>query len=82
MDASDSVKAVQNRMPMILEPGAYGEWLDPEIEAPSKIEAILMSGSVKNLEHHPVSKWVNRIGNNSKECMEPWKDIRDRPVVG
>jgi putative SOS response-associated peptidase YedK len=77
MDASDSVKAVHNRMPMILEPAAYAEWLDPEIEAPSEIEAILKSGSVKNLEHHPVSKLVNRIGNNKKECMEPLEGIRD-----
>ena len=30
MDASDSVKDIHNRMPLILKPESYDEWLDPE----------------------------------------------------
>ena len=29
---------------------------------------------VKDLERYAVSKLVNQVGNNSKECLEPLKD--------
>ena len=74
MDASDSVKDVHNRMPLILKPEAYDEWLDPENKEPGKIEEVLKNGCVKELKRYPVSKLVNHVGNNSKECMEPLKD--------
>jgi putative SOS response-associated peptidase YedK len=77
MDASDSVRDVHNRMPLILQPQAYDEWLDPSNKEPAKIEQILKRGSVKNLKCYPVSKLVNQIGNNKKECMEPLNDSSD-----
>jgi putative SOS response-associated peptidase YedK len=77
MDASDSVRDVHNRMPLILQPQAYDEWLDPSNKEPAKIEHILKRGSVKNLKCYPVSKLVNQIGNNKKECMEPLNDSSD-----
>jgi hypothetical protein len=30
---------------------------------------------VRELKSYPVSKLVNRVENNSKECMEPLKDM-------
>src|SRR5512143_99985 len=54
MDASDSVRDVHNRMPLILKPDAYDEWLDPEIKEPDKIERILKKGYVKVLKRYPV----------------------------
>ena len=74
-DASDSVKDVHNRMPLILKPDAYDDWLDPKNKEPGKIEGILKKGYVKDLDSYPVSKLVNQVGNNSKECMEPMEDI-------
>ena len=74
-DASDSVKDVHNRMPLILKPEAYDEWLDPGNKEPAKIEELLRTKYVKELKLYPVSKRVNRVENNSKECMEPVKDI-------
>jgi len=35
-------------------------------------QAVQTTGSTA---HYPVSKMVNQVGNNSKECMEPLKDI-------
>ena len=74
-DASDSVKDIHNRMPLILKPEAYKEWLDPDNKEPAKIEELLKTHFVKNLKSHPVSKLVNRGENNSKECMEPLEDM-------
>jgi putative SOS response-associated peptidase YedK len=70
-DASDSVKEVHHRMPLILEPEAYAEWLDPGNQDLAKLEALLRTKQVKELRRHPVSKRVNRVENNSRECMEP-----------
>jgi len=75
-DASDSVKDVHHRMPLILKPEAYAEWLDPEIKDSDRIEEVLKKGYVKELKHYPVSKLVNQVGNHSKECMEPLKDAK------
>jgi putative SOS response-associated peptidase YedK len=75
--ASDSVKGVHDRMPLILKPAAYEEWLDPENKEPGRIEEVLKNGCVKELKRYPVSKLVNHVGNNSKECMEPLTNISD-----
>jgi putative SOS response-associated peptidase YedK len=63
-------------MPLILKPEAYDEWLDPDIKEPGRIEEILKKGGVRDLERYPVSKLVNQVGNNSKDCMEPLRDDR------
>jgi putative SOS response-associated peptidase YedK len=73
MDASDSVKDIHNRMLLILKPEAYEKWLDPANKESAKIEELLRTNYVKNLKSYPVSKLVNRVENNSKECMEPVK---------
>jgi putative SOS response-associated peptidase YedK len=77
MDASDSVKDIHDRMPLILKPEAYEEWLDPANKEPAKIEELLRTKYVRDLKSHPVSKLVNRVENNSKECMEPIKKSFD-----
>jgi putative SOS response-associated peptidase YedK len=73
-EASDSVKDIHNRMPLILKPEAYDEWLDPYNKEPAKIEKLLKTKHLKELKCYPVSKLVNQVGNNKKECMEPLKD--------
>jgi putative SOS response-associated peptidase YedK len=77
MDASDSVKEIHDRMPLILKPEAYEEWLDPANKESAKIEEILRTRYVKNLKSYPVSKLVNRVESNSKECMEALKKSGD-----
>ncbi len=73
-DASEAVKDIHNRMPLILTPEFFKDWLDPENKQPDRIEQIMKSGFVSDLKCYPVSKLVNQVGNNRKECMEPLKD--------
>ena len=80
-DASDSVRDVHDRMPLILKPEFYGEWLDPENKEPGIIEEVLKNGCVKELKRYPVSKLVNHVGNNSKECIET-TDIPKKNSLG
>jgi putative SOS response-associated peptidase YedK len=75
------VKEIHHRMPLILKPEVYDEWLDPQIKEPARIEEILARGAVKDLRGHPVSKLVNRAGNNRRACIEPLKDTAgSKPV--
>lgn len=76
-NASESVKDIHNRMPLILKPEAYEEWLDPSNKEPAKIEELLKTAYVKELKRYAVSKLVNQVGNNKKECMEPLKEGGD-----
>jgi putative SOS response-associated peptidase YedK len=80
-DASDSVKDIHNRMPLILKPEFYGEWLDPENKEPGRINEVLKNGCVKEFKRYPISKLVNHVGNNSKECIEKI-DIPKKNLLG
>jgi putative SOS response-associated peptidase YedK len=73
-EASESVKDIHNRMPLILKPAVYDAWLDPDNQEVARIEELLKTGYVKELKRYPVSRMVNQVGNNSKKCMEPLKD--------
>jgi putative SOS response-associated peptidase YedK len=77
MNASDSVKDIHDRMPLILKPEAYEEWLDPGHKEPAKIEELLKTKYVRDLKSYPVSKLVNRVENDSKEYREPLKESGD-----
>jgi len=70
-DSSEAVKEVHNRMPLILKPEFYEEWLNPENKEPSLIGAILKEGIVGELKRYPVSKLVNQVANNTPKCLEP-----------
>jgi putative SOS response-associated peptidase YedK len=76
-EASESARDVHTRMPLILKPEAYDIWLDPENKEPAGIEELLNTAYVKELKRYPVSKLVNQVGNNRKECMEPLKESAD-----
>jgi putative SOS response-associated peptidase YedK len=73
--ASGAVEEIHHRMPLILKPEAYEEWLDPGNKEPAEIEELLKTRFVRDLNRYPVSKLVNQVGNNKKECMEPLAKI-------
>jgi putative SOS response-associated peptidase YedK len=76
-DAGDAVKEIHNRMPLILKPEAYAAWLDPENKEPGRIQRLLRAEHVKELKRYAISRLVNRVENNSRECIEPLKGSRD-----
>lgn len=76
-EASESVKDIHNRMPLILKPEAYDAWLDPGSKEIARIEKLLETACVKELKRYPVSRLVNQVGNNKKECMEPLKEAEE-----
>jgi hypothetical protein len=72
-----SIQDMHNRMPLIIKSEVYAEWLDPENKDTSKIEELLKTKYMKELRRYAVFRLVNRVENNSKECIEPltgWDD--------
>jgi len=72
--ASESVRGVHHRMPVILQPDAYEDWLDPEIHDADRLAAVLQNHLVRKMQYYPVSKLVNRVQNNTAENITPRKE--------
>jgi len=70
-EASESVRDIHHRMPVILQPEAYSKWLDPENQDVQELESILHNKHIRDLKSYPVSKQVNRVQNNSPSNIEP-----------
>ena len=70
-EASESVRDIHHRMPVILRPEAFANWLDPENQDKQALEDILHTENISDLKSHPVSKQVNRVQNNSPSNIEP-----------
>jgi len=69
--ASESLQQIHPRMPVILQPAAYEDWLDPKIQEPDRLEDILQNQHVRQMQSYPVSQLVNRVQNNSAACIQP-----------
>jgi putative SOS response-associated peptidase YedK len=70
-DAVGTVRKLHHRMPVILEPDAYGAWLAPENHDPDALGAILRTRSLTDLVFHPVARQVNAVRNNDPSNIRP-----------
>lgn len=69
--AEDSVGQIHDRMPLMLEPRRYADWLDPRITDVERVRALLIPAAPGRLEAYPVSPVVNNVRNNGPELLEP-----------
>lgn len=69
--AEDAVGMIHDRMPMIVEPARYDEWLDARATDLDHLETILVPAAPGRLEAFPVSLDVNSVANNGPELVEP-----------
>jgi putative SOS response-associated peptidase YedK len=67
-DANELMAQIHDRMPVILSPNDYGEWLDPAATEPGKLLTPLPSD---DLVSYPVNPVVNKARNEGPECIEP-----------
>ena len=70
-EASNSIRQIHHRMPVILKPGVYDRWLDPGNQQTDDLQDLLDHHHVSKISHFPVSKMVNRVENNSPELIRP-----------
>jgi putative SOS response-associated peptidase YedK len=68
-DANEVMQKVHNRMPVILDPKNYDEWLDRELQDPEPLQRLLQSYPPKKMQLVPVSTLVNSPRNDKPECV-------------
>ena len=69
--ASDDLRAIHGRMPVILDPADYDAWLDVAATAPVDAARLLRPFPDGLLEAYPVDRRVNDARNDDAECAAP-----------
>jgi putative SOS response-associated peptidase YedK len=69
--APDELGAIHDRMPMVIKPGSWHDWLDPANSDVGDLRALLAPAAARGLISFPVSRAVNSVRNNGPELIEP-----------
>lgn len=69
-EPNELLATVHDRMPVILPPDAYDEWLDP-CTKPDRLRALLVPYPAEQMKGYPVSPRVNSPANNDPELILP-----------
>jgi putative SOS response-associated peptidase YedK len=62
---------IHNRMPVILAPDAYEQWLDPAERSPDQLNGLLRPYPAELMTAYPVSRLVNSPQNDTPALIEP-----------
>jgi putative SOS response-associated peptidase YedK len=69
--SNELIEPLHDRMPVILHPGEFRLWLDPEISDPAKLGHLYLPFSPALMEMYPVSPLVNSPRNDSPDLIKP-----------
>jgi putative SOS response-associated peptidase YedK len=69
--APDELGMIHDRMPMIIDPGSWADWLDPANSDVADLRSLLTPAAVSGLTTYPVSTEVNSVRNNGPRLIEP-----------
>ncbi len=69
--ANEVVAPVHDRMPVIIDPGEFQLWLDPEVRDPEALRPLLRPHAGAGMRAYPVSEVVNSPRNDVPACREP-----------
>jgi putative SOS response-associated peptidase YedK len=69
--ANECVAPVHDRMPVILDPNDYHQWLDPGILDAKGVAAPLRPLSAERMTAYPVTTLVNNPRNQDPKCVQP-----------
>lgn len=69
-DANADVRPIHDRMPVILERGAYAAWLDPKPVQPGELAPLLAPWAGPPLRPRPVADRVNRVAFDDPSCLD------------
>ncbi len=69
--APDDLGRIHDRMPMVIDPGSWDDWLDPGHSDVDDLRGLLAPAVTGGLISYPVSLTVNSVRNNGPELVEP-----------
>ncbi len=70
-DANPEMQQLHHRMPVLLFGSDRLAWLEHTQTDPLDFVPLLKPAGEGSIAMHPVSKFVNKVGNNSEECVKP-----------
>jgi putative SOS response-associated peptidase YedK len=62
---------IHDRMPVILDPGAYDLWLDPGMQDAAAVSELLQPFAAGAMRCYPVSARINHVANDDEESARP-----------
>jgi putative SOS response-associated peptidase YedK len=62
---------IHNRMPVILPPDAYTQWLDSAPQSHETLDPLMKPYPPEEMAAYPVSTVVNNPKNDRAECVVP-----------
>lgn len=68
--ANELLSQVHDRMPVILAPNTYDQWLDPTLRDPERLKPLLQPYPATFMDSYPVSSQVNSPRHNSPDCIQ------------
>ena len=70
-EPNELLRPIHNRMPVILSPTSYDQWLDPTVQDTVPLKALLRPYPGDELLAYPVSTLVNNPRHDAPDCLEP-----------
>jgi putative SOS response-associated peptidase YedK len=70
-EPNELMKPIHNRMPVILSPQVYQDWLNPGNGKPDRLSSYLVPYPSDQMIAYPVSNTVNNPKNDTPECIRP-----------
>jgi putative SOS response-associated peptidase YedK len=80
--APDELGMIHDRMPMIIDPVSWADWLDPANSDVADVRALLAPAAANGLTTFPVSTEVNSVRNNGPQLIEPIGRGPAAPLAG
>jgi putative SOS response-associated peptidase YedK len=79
--APDDLGHIHDRMPMVIEPASWEDWLDPRNHEVSDLQSLLVPAAASGLRTYPVSTAVNAVRNNGPSLIEPVEPAHPGPAT-
>jgi putative SOS response-associated peptidase YedK len=71
---NEKIAEIHDRMPVMLPPSAWAQWLDPENDDLEALGKLLVPAPASLLALHPVRRDVNNVRENRPDLIDPAPD--------
>jgi putative SOS response-associated peptidase YedK len=69
-EPNEKMAEIHDRMPLILPPSAWDDWLDPGLNDLDRLGSFLVPAPASLIAFHPVSTEVNNVRNSGPQLMD------------
>lgn len=77
--ANAAIAPIHNRMPVVIQPQDFEQWLDCKTQEPRQIEALMRPAEPDFFEAIPVSNRVNKVANMGPDLQDRVEPVKTVP---